>query len=143
VARLTARLGPFPFDTYGGTAYPSTYLPDGRAQALSRAALEVQGGSIYGEGAVSATTVVHETAHQWFGDSVSVMDWGEDLWWVVDFAHFAETAFIDEAALDRPGRAPSMRRAAGADVAWPSQCGVMSRYATVRTVSDAMGTLMY
>jgi aminopeptidase N len=36
---------------------------------------------------------MHETAHQWMGDNVSLTDWSKDIWWVEGFARFAETAF--------------------------------------------------
>ena len=65
-------------------------------QFLSAVALEVQGRSLYAEYAVSPRTVLHETAHQWMGDNVSVSDWSKDIWWVEGFAHFAESAFDDD-----------------------------------------------
>jgi aminopeptidase N len=98
VSLLAAKLGPFPFATYGGVVFGDSVL-DGQDDAsrrfFSQAALEAQGRSLFGADAVSPSTVVHEAAHQWIGDSVSLTDWSKDIWWVEGFAHFAELAFGD------------------------------------------------
>jgi aminopeptidase N len=104
VARLEAWLGPFPYEVYGGLVYPPAFVPEGPARTLlGSAAFEAPGVSIYAEGRTVPEIVAHETAHQWMGDSVSVRDWGRDLWWVEGFARFAEVAGTAPDALDRPG----------------------------------------
>jgi aminopeptidase N len=104
VARLQAWLGPFPYGVYGGLVYPPRFLPEGPARRLlSSAAFEAPGVSLYAAARVDEAVVAHETAHQWMGDSVSLRDWGRDLWWVEGFARFVETAAVDPGALDRPG----------------------------------------
>ena len=40
------------------------------------------------------SVVLHEAAHQWMGDNVSITDWSRDIWWVEGFAHFAE--YVDD-----------------------------------------------
>ncbi len=51
-------------------------------------ALETQNRPFY-PGAVSPGTLVHETAHQWYGDSVTLSDW-HDIWLAEGFATYAE-----------------------------------------------------
>jgi aminopeptidase N len=100
IAGLEEWLGPFPFSTYGAVIYPTSYIQGSAAtkRFLSGVALETQGRSLYSERAADGETITHETAHQWMGDSVSIEDWGKDIWWVEGFAKFSES-------LDDPDRA--------------------------------------
>lgn len=61
--------GPYPFDSAGSVV---DYAPE------LGYALETQTRPIYAF-APDVTTVAHETAHQWFGDSVSIRSWPE-IW---------------------------------------------------------------
>lgn len=93
VQRLETVLGPYPFSTYGAVVYPTSFIT-GSARTkrfLSGVALEAQGRSLYAEAAASGATVVHETAHQWMGDSVSLTDWSNDIWWIEGFARYSES----------------------------------------------------
>lgn len=70
VARLEKDLGPYPFETTGGVV---TSLDLGFA-------LETQTRPVYaGLASDEEWLVVHELAHQWFGNSVSLHRW-RDIW---------------------------------------------------------------
>jgi aminopeptidase N len=66
---LEQDLGDYPFSTTGGVA---TSLDSGFA-------LENQTRPTYSPGSLNTETVVHELAHQWFGDRVAVEHW-RDIW---------------------------------------------------------------
>lgn len=86
LTRLVEQLGPYPFREYGAVVVP------GRAVAL-----ETQGRSLFqGSSARDQTIIVHELAHQWMGDSVSVTSWARDIWWVEGFARYSEWLWIEQ-----------------------------------------------
>ncbi|MEU5053739.1 M1 family metallopeptidase [Streptomyces sp. NPDC021096] len=75
--------GPYPFNAIGG------YVPN----VKTGYALETQTRPYYSPSGFAngsnASLVVHELAHQWFGDSVSVKDW-RDIWVNEGFATYAQ-----------------------------------------------------
>lgn len=73
--------GPYPFSSAGA-------IVDDTPARISWGALETQTKPVYA-GAPDTTTVVHEMAHQWFGDSVTPKTW-RDAWLNESFATYAE-----------------------------------------------------
>ncbi len=80
---LSSLFGPYPFDTVGG------YVPN----VPTGYALETQGQVFYSPAqfarGANTSVVVHELAHQWYGDSVSVQRWS-DIWLNEGFARYAQ-----------------------------------------------------
>lgn len=80
---LSGYFGPYPFDSIGG------YVPN----VPTGYALETQTQIFYSPAQFSrgsnTSTVVHELAHQWYGDSVSVQRWS-DIWLNEGFARYSQ-----------------------------------------------------
>ena len=84
---LETQYGPYPFDSTGGVV----------TSIFTGFALENQGRPTYpflGSGPEARSTVVHELAHQWFGDEVSVQRW-RDVWLNEGFASWTEWRFAE------------------------------------------------
>jgi aminopeptidase N len=140
---LQTQFGPYPFDAYGGVV-----LDDERI----RYALENQSRPVYGntffEDDVNLSVVVHELAHQWFGDSVTISRW-KDIWLNEGFATYAEWLWTAhsggpsvQAAFDAtyaqfdwstPSGDPGVKNLFGAAV---YQRGAMIVHALRRTIGD-------
>jgi aminopeptidase N len=80
---LSGQFGPYPFEAQGGVAVSS-----GVGFALENQTRPVYGPGFFRRGS-NTSVVVHEQAHQWFGDSVSVAKW-RNIWLNEGFATYAE-----------------------------------------------------
>jgi aminopeptidase N len=83
IAYFEEIIGPYPFEAYGAVV-ADTNLPF---------ALETQTLSLFGRQVVVSaggadTTISHELAHQWFGNSISLANW-KDIWLNEGFATYA------------------------------------------------------
>jgi len=88
---LSEWFGPYPFSAYGGIA-----LADERVGfALETQSRPVYGPGFFAGGADGTWVIVHELAHQWFGDSVSLRSW-KDMWLNEGFATYAEWLWEEE-----------------------------------------------
>jgi aminopeptidase N len=101
----TGLFGPYPFDAVG-SAVDRTNL---------EYALETQTRPIYGY-VPDVPTVVHEMAHQWFGDSVGLERW-PNIWLNEGFATFVEWFYAERhggpsvhRVFDRLYRTPASKR---------------------------------
>ncbi len=87
IRTLEAAFGPYPFSRYG------IAVVDGFPSALENQTL-----SLFGRQMVDAPffeyVLVHELAHQWFGDSVSLARWS-DIWLNEGFATYAEMLWVE------------------------------------------------
>ncbi|MER6738205.1 M1 family metallopeptidase [Streptomyces puniciscabiei] len=77
--------GPYPFRSAGSVV---DHAPD------VGYALETQTRPLY-DSAPDISTLVHESAHQWFGDSVSLTAW-KDIWLNEGFATYAEWLYAEQ-----------------------------------------------
>jgi aminopeptidase N len=96
---LRERFGPYPFPSAGAVVVDST-------SAMETQMMVTMGGRIgrrlpAGQAEESYTEVlVHEYAHQWFGNAVSPRDW-RDVWLNEGFATYAELLWVvDQELID-------------------------------------------
>ena len=87
IAVLEEQFGPYPFDEYG------IAVVGGFSGALENQTLSVFGRDFV-EAPIFEYVLVHELAHQWFGDSVTVALW-EDIWLHEGFATYAELIWAE------------------------------------------------
>jgi aminopeptidase N len=83
IAFFEELFGPYPFDGYGHVMTPQ-----------NRVGMETQSMTIVPAGTVGQRMVVHELAHQWFGDLISPASWA-DIWLNEGFATYAEVLWTE------------------------------------------------
>jgi aminopeptidase N len=86
---LESWFGPYPFATYGALV-----IDDGFGFALETQTLSLFPRSIAVRTTASERIQVHELAHQWFGDSLSLSKW-QDIWLNEGFATYAESLWLE------------------------------------------------
>ncbi|MFF5930125.1 M1 family metallopeptidase [Streptomyces hydrogenans] len=86
LARQQERFGPYPFGAAGAVV---------TADGLLGYALETQTRPVFPAGSFDRPTLVHELAHQWFGNSVTPETW-RDIWLNEGFATYAEWLYAEE-----------------------------------------------
>jgi aminopeptidase N len=78
--------GPYPFDEYGVVMASTEGFCAQTETALETQSLSLHCPSVY---MTSETVIVHEVAHQWFGNSVSLENW-KDIWLKEGMATYAQ-----------------------------------------------------
>ncbi|MFF0556478.1 M1 family metallopeptidase [Streptomyces sp. NPDC004266] len=86
LARQVKRFGPYPFSAAGAVVTGNGSLGY---------ALETQTRPVFPADSFDRTTLVHEQAHQWFGNSVTPRTW-RDIWLNEGFATYAEWLYSEE-----------------------------------------------
>ena len=81
--------GPYPFEVYGGIVVDTDLGFALETQTLSMFGTDLEGRSFTAE-----ETLVHELAHQWFGDAVSLGQW-QDIWLNEGFATYAQWLWVE------------------------------------------------
>ncbi len=86
---LSSMFGPYPFDVGGAIVHA----------ASAQFALETQTRPVYSprffiEGGAGVSVIVHELAHQWFGDNVRLAGW-RHIWANEGFATYAQWLFSE------------------------------------------------
>ncbi|MGA5557101.1 M1 family metallopeptidase [Streptomyces lavendulocolor] len=80
------KFGPYPFSSTGAIVEPLLDVSY---------ALETQSRPFFDKGTFTAATLVHELAHQWYGNSVSPKSW-RDMWLNESFATYAEWLYAED-----------------------------------------------
>jgi Peptidase family M1 domain/Peptidase M1 N-terminal domain len=88
---LSTQFGPYPFGAGGGIVDDS----DAFGFALENQTRPIYAPGFFSDRISGDFVVVHENAHQWYGDDVSVAQW-KDIWLNEGFATYAEWLWSEE-----------------------------------------------
>ncbi|MET9955241.1 M1 family metallopeptidase [Streptomyces sp. NPDC006339] len=102
----TENFGPYPFAATGAIVERDDDLGY---------ALETQTRPVFSASSFDTSTLVHELAHQWYGDSVSPATW-KDIWLNESFATYAEWLYAEDFE-DTPAQ-KNFERAFANEAAW-------------------------
>jgi aminopeptidase N len=114
MAWMERKLGRYPFETYGVLVADASTGFELETQTLSLFERELFTESVYPKWYVESI-MVHELAHQWFGNSVSPRTWS-DLWLNEGYATWYEALYAEEQG-GKPMR-DRMKAAYGASDGW-------------------------
>ncbi|WKX13151.1 M1 family metallopeptidase [Streptomyces sp. NL15-2K] len=119
IAWMEKKVGPYPFETYGMLVAEADTGFELETQTLSLFEKDLFTDPAYAKWQVESI-MVHELAHQWFGDSVSPRTWS-DLWLNEGHASWYEALYAQE----KGGRSleARMRAAYGASDSWRNAGG--------------------
>jgi aminopeptidase N len=97
---LASKFGPYPFDAEGGIV-----VADRRIRfALENQTRPIYDSSFFQPNRDDSWVIVHELAHQWYGDSVSLDQWRE-MWLNEGFATYAEWLWSEKNGIRTPQQA--------------------------------------
>lgn len=107
--------GPYPFKEYGVVISDNT-----EPCSMVETALEVQSLSIHCPSEIMASerVIIHELAHQWFGDCISLENW-KDIWLKEGFASYSEWLWSSKADPVALARAAKFYQSQFVDTAVP------------------------
>jgi Peptidase family M1 domain/RTX calcium-binding nonapeptide repeat (4 copies) len=89
MAFFSDTFGPYPFELYG-----SVVVNTETGSALETQTLSIFGIDMLGDGQFTEETIAHELSHQWFGDSVALVDWS-DIWLNESFATYSQGLWVE------------------------------------------------
>ncbi|USQ83888.1 M1 family metallopeptidase [Streptomyces phaeoluteigriseus] len=120
IAWMESKVGPYPFETYGVLVADTVTGFELETQTLSLFEKGLFTEPAYPEWYVESI-MVHELAHQWFGNSVSPRTWS-DLWLNEGHATWYEALYAQERKAERTLEA-RMKAAYGASDRWRTAGG--------------------
>ena len=97
VAALEGWFGPYPFSAAGAIVDDTPDL----GFALETQTRPVYAPTFFTDPVLAESVVVHELAHQWYGDSVRLDAW-QHIWLNEGFATYAEWLWLEHEGLDTP-----------------------------------------
>ncbi|HYH91788.1 MAG TPA: M1 family aminopeptidase [Candidatus Saccharimonadales bacterium] len=94
IAFLAEQFGPYPFGEAGGVVDD----PEGLGFALETQTRPIYARDFFDSAESGDAVVVHELAHQWYGDSLTIGRW-QDIWLNEGFATYAEWLWSEDQGL--------------------------------------------